>query len=441
MLLFMFACAADDPTSQPTSSPETIIAASPESTPEPTPDPEPIIPSINVTLNNYHTRYFNDETQFDIAVISNLESYDIVYIPIESSSGLPALDINGFPYDIGEYRVAIFYAFGDIEDKYETDIVVSIVERPTLARQLATSSQIPSHADWGEEIFLIAQEDMTIETDYYIAYLNAGDEYSSWFFPLLDIVIDYVHDITGLYLPDSNEKVHLRFAAMSGSGYWNQAGRDSRTGNLFMSLQENVKATVSSSCEFFDYYIGLADDDAGPDGWTDEWIEWMEDYMEILIVNWVWLGGGLIAHEYAHVLDFAFLNDDDSGGSWIYTEAFAQFIDTLAKEHFTNNHHSRNPAFVNIISNYATNRLEYALTRDNGAGDLGNAGRTFGAIFFLYIYEEFGMPYVLEIMRSMNERPSSPSRLIIFQGILGYDITDSFPAWIHENIERLTLYI
>jgi len=63
--------------------------------------------------------------------------------------------------------------------------------------------------------------------------------------------------------------------------------------------------------------------------------------------------------------------------------------------------------------------------------------RTVGSVFYLYVYEEFGMEKVIEVFKIMATLPSEP-RIQIINNILGIDITNIFPVWFDENVPRMT---
>jgi len=406
---------------------ETTPINEPESDNIPITIMEPTEIYVDVTLNEYSVRYYdgNDEA-FDITVEGNIDSYEVVFLPIESPTATPELDENGFPYAVGQYRIGVIYTIGAITDLDETDIIIEIVDRPPLVNQLVGASdtiiysEILTSVRWEDEELILLAEDKVVESDYYVAHLNAGDEYSSWLFPLLDEIISYIHELTDLYLPESNEKFYLWFGE-SRWGYSPISGRDDQTGNLIIYMQDYKISPVF--------------------GWTDEEKEFISNpyrqyWMESLILSF--------AHEYAHVLSFAFL--DMTSYSWSHEEGYATFVGGFTKEHFVKDplivsgNEELEDTIVDIISDFANNRLEDALSRDDGAGDLGGAGRPFEAMFYRYIFEEFGASYANEIHRVMNSRPSTPSRLTIIHDILGVDISESFPAWFDSNANYMEIY-
>jgi len=385
---------------------------------------------IEITLNEYNVRYYDSyEGAFDVTVTGNIDSYEILYLPIESTYAAPELDETGFPYAVGKYEVAVKCLITEITETCETGLYVEIINRPPLIDQLVGTSEgiryseIRTNINWEEEVSILTEEDITIENDYYIAHLNAGDLYSSWLFPFLDEIISSVHELTGLYLPNSNEKVYIWF----GDSRWGQApmaGRDDQTENLVMYIQ--------------DYKINPLFE------MSDEERNELSAYLDLNRQHWLESLVLQFAHEYTHILSFAFI--DMSSYSWIHEEGYTTFVGGATKEKFVKDPITQitnaelEDRIVDIISDYAHNRLEDALSRDTGAGDLNGAGRAFGAVFYRYIFEDFGNQYAFEIHQAMNQRPASPSRLEIIHEILGKDISESFPAWYDKNAADIEIH-
>jgi len=414
MTLLLFACAADDPTPQQTMTPVPVV----EATTEPTAKPE-TAQSIVVSLNNYHTRYFDyNEIPFDISVTGNFDSYEVVFVPIESSDGSPELDADGLPYGIGQYKVVVNFALGNTTGSFESDTVVSVVERPMLIVQLTGTSEIPGHINWGEETVILVEEYTIIETDYYIAHLDAGNVYSSWLFPFFDEIIDFVHSFTGLYLPDSGERFNLYFAHDDPprSIWAPSSDRNSRTGELEVVLNDSFVG--------IDNYGGLA---------------FFNIQTEMLSVD-PFRAVYEFSHEFAHVLDFAFFTDNRNKWSFVHGEGFATLVCAVAEERMSPNASTavHFPLSVNAdvdaLSDLFHNSLEYSLSMDSGSAEYNP--RTIGSVFYLYIYEEFGMENVIEVFSAMITSPSSP-RIAIINNILGVDITDTFPEWFDNNVHRI----
>ena len=375
------------------------------------PAPEPL--DIEVMLNNYHIRYFDDdETQFDITVTGKIDSFEIVFLPIETPGATPELDDNGLPSAVGEYNVAVKYIFNDVSDTHKTDIVVEVIERPSLFEQILYTSEIPTHISWDEEVIIPANEDMTFETDYFIMHIEEGDDYSSWLLPMCDEIINYVHELTGWNLSDSGEKFHIFFDTDS------YAGRNSNTGNLEMHLQKLYLNPINRRSE-----ERLA---AGYPVDPLERQTWVEAILNVF------------AHEYTHILSHA--NRTVGYPSWVHEEGNATFIGGVIKErnfddlNISSTNTIIGDTIVEIISDYAHNRLAYALSRHIGADDLGDAGRSFGAMFYMYIYDNHGGQYAVEVLKTMSEQePSSSDVLAIINNILGVDVSETFPVWFDEN--------
>jgi len=390
-----------------------------------------VVLDIAITLNEYYVRYYDsNEGAFDVTVTGNVEEYEILYLPMESQYAEPELDDSGLPYAVGQYEVAVKCSITNIIETCQTGLFVEIINRPPLIDQLVGRtediiySEIINNTNWEEEVSILTEEDIIIENDYYIAHLNAGDLYSSWLFPFLDEIISSMHELTGMHLPDSNEKVYIWF----GDSRWGpapMAGRDDRTGDLILYLQDyKINPLFEMSNEersnFSEYSLNQN----------------RHNWMEALVSQF--------AHEYTHILSFAFLDMDTY--SWIHEEGYSTFVGGFTKERFVKNPMIKitNPdledSILDIISDYAHNRLEDVLSRDTGAGDLGGAGRPFGAVFYRYIFEEYGNMYAFEIHKIMNQRPDSPSRLEIIEEILGKDISASFPAWFDKNANEIEIH-
>jgi hypothetical protein len=70
---------------------------------------------------------------------------------------------------------------------------------------------------------------------------------------------------------------------------------------------------------------------------------------------------------------------------------------------------------IDLLYRLVHNRLEFMLSRDTGAEF---NSRTTGSIFYLYIYDEFGMEKAIEVFSVMVIRPSA-TRVSIANDILG----------------------
>ena len=415
MSLFVFACNAGNPAPQPAPTP----VPDGETTPAPTPTPEPTTQDIEVTLNNHHTRYYDDdETQFDISVIGDLDSYAIVFVPIESSGVTPELDADGLPYDIGQYIVVVNYAIGNTTYAFESDIVVSIIERPMLFVQLTNRPDIPGQINWGEETFIFVDEDTTIESDYYIAYLKAGSVYSSWLFPFFDEIIAFAHDFTGLYLPDSGERFNLYFTY------------DNPPRNIWAPSTDRNRTTGELEMRLTDRLVGIDTPGTWDYRGSDSYSISSDPFFLIYEAS----------HEFAHILDLAFFTDNINRWSFVHGEGFATFISSITEERMSPYTATATefPLSVNadpeILSELFHSRLEYALGLDDGSAEFNP--RTIGGVFYLYVYEEFGMENAIEIFSAMVTRPSSP-RIATINSILGVDVNDTFPKWFDDNIQRI----
>jgi len=273
--------------------------------------------------------------------------------------------------------------------------------------------EIPWQIRWGEQTFIHVTEYKTIETKCYIAHMEPGFVYSSWLFPFFDHIIDVVHDFTGLYLPNSGERFNLYFAHDDPSrNIWAPStGRNRSTGVLEMFLSD-VLVGVDSR------------------GWIDN------DFNAGAAWRIIYEG----SHEYAHILDFAFFTPNFNRWSWIHGEGFATFVSAYLEEHLNPNASTAEefPLSINfsldLLHDLVHNRLEYVLSLDNGTSAFN--GRTPGSIFYLYIFEEFGMEKVIEVFRVMVNRPSG-SRVAIVNNILGVNITNTFPVWYDNNVHKI----
>ena len=415
MSLILYACTANDPVPQPTLTPAPVA----EIMPMPAPEPEPAEPVIEVTLDNYHTRYYDDhETQFEFTVIGDFDSYEIVFMPIEISGITPELTADGLPYGVGQYMVVVDYIFGDLAYTFESDIVVSIVRRPGLLEQLIERFEIPGDIKWGEETFIFVDEDTIIETDYYIARLDAGSVYSSWLFPFFDDLIDFVHVFTGLNLSDRGERFNLYFAYDEPERgiYVPSSDRNRRTKELEMHLSDALVGINTSG--YWTY--------RGKDSYSIS-----EDPFFLVYQA---------SHEFAHILDFAFFTENRDIWSFIHGEGFTTFISAISEESMIPNAAAADifPLSVNadtdVLSELFHSRLEYALGLDYGSEEFNS--RTIGSVFYLYVFEEFGMDKVKEVFSTMINCPSGP-RVVIINDILGADINETFPVWFDENVYRI----
>jgi len=277
-----------------------------------------------------------------------------------------------------------------------------------------TPIEIPWHIRWGEQTFIRVTEHRTIETKYYIAHMEPGFVYSSWLFPFFDHIIDVVHDFTGLYLPNSGERFNLYFAHDDPSrNIWApSAGRNRSTGELEMFLNDSLVG--------IDSY-----------GWGID-----NDFNDFAASRLIYEG----THEFAHILDFAFFTSNNNRWSWVHGEGFATFVSSYLFEYLHPNAPTAevSPISINfnldLLRDLVHNRLEYVLSLDNGTAEFN--GRTPGSIFYLYIYEEFGMEKVIEVFRAMINRPSG-SRVAIVNNILGVNITNTFPVWFDINVHKI----
>ena len=420
MSLFIFACTADEPAPQATTpTPAPVVETTPIPTPAPTPEPEPVAPDIEVTLNNHHTRYYDDdETQFDITVAGDIDSYEIVFVPIGSSRVIPELAADGLPYGVGKYSVVVNYTIGNTTDEFESDIIVSIIRRPIPLEELTGIFDIPGHVKWGKETFIFVDEDTTIETDYYIAHLKAGFVYSSWLFPYFDEIIDFLHDFTGLYLPDRGERFNLYFAYDDPEqNIWAPSSdRNRTTGELEMRLTDGLVGI--DTLGFWNY--------RGKDSYSVSSDSFYLVYQA--------------SHEFAHMLDMAFFTDNIDNWSFVHGEGFATFISAITEESIIPDTATaaQFPLSVNVdpdkLSDLFHDRLEFALGLDDGSAEYNP--RTIGGVFYLYVYEEFGMEYATEVFSAMVTRPSSP-RIATINDILGANINDTFPEWFDDNVHRI----
>jgi len=87
-----------------------------------------------------------------------------------------------------------------------------------------------------------------------------------------------------------------------------------------------------------------------------------------------------------------------------------------------------------VMSKLFHDSLEYALSLDDGSADYNP--RTIGGVFYLYVYENFGMEKATEVFSAMVTRPSSP-RIATINDILGVYINDTFPKWFDDNVHRI----
>ena len=397
--------------SVPTTIDNEIPQHTPVNTPSPTPQPtpEPKILEIEVELNNYHIRYFDDkETQFEIFVIGNIEDYEITFIPIEENDETPSLDENGLPETIGKYNVMIPFILNGDSDIYDPEIIVEIIERPSFFLQLYTPeySDIPTNINIEFELITV-EEDTTIETDYYVAHLSSGQEYSTWIFPLIDEIINHVHDLTGLYLPDSGEKFHLYF------GEHNPMGTNFVSRRNVFTLQGDIIMYLT---------------------------EWFSSYKDD-IENWNGLIN-IIAHEFNHVLSWAFFNPKTL--SFAHEEGNAVYIGFNVASFQTNFHSDFGwtdmiiEDEINRIIDISHNRLDIALSSHDGLKEQINLSRIYGGIFYMYLYENHGAEKAFEIVREMNsKRPSPPNTINTINEILNVEITETFPLWLDKNINNL----
>ncbi|MCL2661801.1 MAG: S-layer homology domain-containing protein [Oscillospiraceae bacterium] len=288
------------------------------------------------------------------------------------------------------------------------------IEAENLPQTPQSPFEIPWHIRWGEQTFIHVTEYRTIETKYYIAHLEPGFIYSSWLFPFFDYIIDIVHDFTGLYLPDSGEKFNLYFAQDNPArNIWAPSARRNRdTGKLEMFLNDVIVGVDSR-------------------GWIDN------DFNTGAASRLIYEG----SHEFAHILDIALINDSPNRWSWIHGEGFATFVSSYLHEYLNPDAGTVEdfPLSVNfnldLLRDLIHNRLEYVLRLDGGTNEFN--GRTPGSIFYLYIYEEFGMEKVIEVFSVMVNCPSG-SRVAIANNILGVNITRTFPAWYDTNVHRIS---
>jgi hypothetical protein len=274
---------------------------------------------------------------------------------------------------------------------------------------------IPWNIRWGEQTFIRVTEHRTIETKYYTAHLEPGFVYSSWLFPFFDHIIDVVHNFTGLYLPNSGERFNLYFAHDDPSRniYAPSAGRNRNTGELEMFINDSLVGIDS-------YGWGIDNDFNAGAAWRI-----------------IYEG----SHEFAHILDFAFFTSNNNRWSWVHGEGFATFISAYLLEYFYPDANTSEESWLgnhynlDLLRDLIHNRLEYVLSLDRGTNEFN--GRTPGSIFYLYIYEEFGMEKVIEVFSAMINCPSG-SRVAIVNNILGVNITNTFPVWYDNNVHKIS---
>jgi len=90
-----------------------------------------------------------------------------------------------------------------------------------------------------------------------------------------------------------------------------------------------------------------------------------------------------------------------------------------------------------MVYNLVHYDLENALSKhrhEDDNYDNSHIGRSFGFLFYLYIYEIYGLDYAVDVYKAMNIRPAG-SKISIINSILGedIDISISFPVWFDEN--------
>lgn len=275
---------------------------------------------------------------------------------------------------------------------------------------------------FGQARIIIAEEDSVIENDYFVANIHEGFLYLDWFFPVLEeIVIPFIHDLTGLYLPDSGERFHIvltnfdpwedAYGAHSAYAERNEAG----VINMGLNIRPN------------DF-----DGRANPiDHWGASAL--MFPYFHIM------------AHEYAHVLSFAFTmeNRPRPGSSRLHEEGHACYIDAITvRELFGIGSRSglaniSSEDRFDMISDIAHNNLAYALSSHTLEGSLNNPiqnGLLFGGLFYYYLYENHGNQHAIEVLTAMNRQmPNEANVLTVINDILGADISVTFPEWIDNN--------
>ena len=311
-----------------------------------------------------------------------------------------------------------------------------------------------------DDKIIIAEEDTVHETDYYIFRIKAGEIYSALFFVFVDEIIDFVHQETGWYLPDSEKKVDISFdetdPTRTYAAPW--AYNDPSTGELKMSIQNRTQQ---------DYITN--------DG----------DYRFMNFHDFI----HEISHEYAHVLSLVFSGNAQGQHSVVHEEGHATYIHNAARKFFLdvrNDSHvfkewfDDNYDFSEHFSDFAWEAKSVAIRDSNGdmvshlGGDgvapfdpvdvaiiqsfsdiindktkLSNALKahnlndldhtetdaySFGALFYQYIYENHGSQYAREILITMNStRPSDAVSII--NEILGVDILETYPVWFNAQLE------
>ena len=123
-------------------------------------------------------------------------------------------------------------------------------------------------------------------------------------------------------------------------------------------------------------------------------------------------------------------------------EGFATFVNSITEARL-NPHASTAAQFplsvnfdLGLLRDLIHNRLEYTLSLDFGSSEFNP--RTPGSIFYMYIYEEFGMEKVIEVYGAMSNSPPPAQRIPSINDILGADIEESFPAWLDGNVHRIS---
>jgi len=246
--------------------------------------------------------------------------------------------------------------------------------------------------DENTEILLVADNDMVIERDKYILYLQKGDIYSNKTIKYFDLCIDMVEEISGLSM---NNKVYTN------------------------------KIRIYTDAELHAYAAGTDDIH-------------LNKIENLVIGNFAAVH--VVSHEMAHLLHRRYY--PSSMRSLVVSEGFAELVCSLVNDRLgvaNFNDHSNlwmsdktEAEFIKTIETSLAELLASDVRYDLYDPHF-NLAYQYGYAIMQYIYQNFGMDTVVRCIANMEQTPGTHNYVRVISSVIGEDFSVSFPAWYHAN--------
>jgi len=287
-----------------------------------------------------------------------------------------------------------------------------LIYNPTLTNSVNSNGSmpdyIPTYADFAHypapPTLILAEEDLIFEQDKYILHIPKGGIYSTITLELFDKSVDLIEEFTDLQFL-TNE-------------FPNKVMVYTTNGNVHSYAAGTEAIYICGESEFA----------------SNDFI------MEIAF-----------AHEMAHVLYFRHFNETHFLPVFIegFAELIAELVNSFNGVAISSAAYQRGiyemisfdggNVWVNQIdtlNNIITNNLATFL-RTYQSGDIHGETSTniytIGYLFMRYLYEEFGMDVVTDIIKNVYQSRSTYNIPDIISDTVDRNITVNFPKWYYEN--------